>query len=46
LGDVVDDHDRALGYATASAFIALFRRVFGEPPAAYRAKLVDRTGLP
>jgi AraC-like DNA-binding protein len=30
-----------LGYATASAFIALFRRVFGTTPAAYRANLSD-----
>lgn len=29
-----------LGYATASTFIALFRRVFGESPASYRAKLI------
>jgi AraC-like DNA-binding protein len=28
-----------LGYATASAFIGLFRRVFGETPAAYRQRL-------
>jgi AraC-like DNA-binding protein len=28
-----------LGYATASAFIALFRRTFGETPAAYRQRL-------
>jgi AraC-like DNA-binding protein len=33
-----------LGYATASAFIALFRRVFGEPPASYRTKLIDIDG--
>ncbi|WCM29061.1 helix-turn-helix transcriptional regulator [Sphingomonas sp. QA11] len=30
-----------LGYATASGFIALFRRTFGEPPAAYRAEVID-----
>lgn len=29
-----------LGYATASAFIALFRRVLGETPASYRARLM------
>jgi len=29
-----------LGYATARAFIALFRRTFGEPPAAYRAGMI------
>ena len=29
-----------LGYATASAFIGLFRRVFGETPAVYRDRLV------
>lgn len=28
-----------LGYATASAFIAQFRRTFGQTPAAYRARL-------
>ncbi|MBJ2143602.1 helix-turn-helix transcriptional regulator [Delftia acidovorans] len=28
-----------LGYATASAFIGLFRRTFGETPAAYRGRL-------
>jgi AraC-like DNA-binding protein len=28
-----------LGYATASAFIGLFRRSFGQTPAAYRARL-------
>jgi len=28
-----------LGYATASAFIGLFRRTFGETPAAYRRRL-------
>jgi len=28
-----------LGYATASAFIGLFRRTFGETPAVYRARL-------
>jgi AraC-like DNA-binding protein len=28
-----------LGYATASAFIGLFRRVFNETPAAYRQRL-------
>lgn len=28
-----------LGYATASAFIALFRRTFGETPASYRQRL-------
>ncbi len=28
-----------LGYSTASAFIGLFRRSFGETPAAYRARL-------
>lgn len=28
-----------LGYSTASAFIGLFRRTFGETPAAYRARL-------
>ncbi|MBZ8141622.1 AraC family transcriptional regulator [Rubrivivax gelatinosus] len=28
-----------LGYATASAFIGLFRRSFGETPAAYRTRL-------
>ncbi len=28
-----------LGYSTASAFIALFRRSFGETPAAYRQRL-------
>lgn len=28
-----------LGYSTASAFIALFRRTFGETPAAYRLRL-------
>lgn len=28
-----------LGYATASAFIALFRRVFGETPMTYKARL-------
>lgn len=28
-----------LGYATASAFITLFRRTFGQTPAAYRARL-------
>lgn len=28
-----------LGYATASAFIALFRRVFNETPTSYKAKL-------
>lgn len=28
-----------LGYATASAFIATFRRVFGETPASYRRRL-------
>lgn len=28
-----------LGYATASAFISLFRRVFHETPAAYRQRL-------
>lgn len=28
-----------LGYATASAFIGLFRRTFGDSPAAYRARL-------
>lgn len=28
-----------LGYSTASAFIALFRRTFGETPTAYRARL-------
>jgi AraC-like DNA-binding protein len=28
-----------LGYATASAFISLFRRVFNETPAAYRQRL-------
>ncbi len=28
-----------LGYATASAFIALFRRTFGETPASYRERL-------
>jgi len=30
-----------LGYSTASAFIALFHRVFGETPALYRAKLFE-----
>ncbi|MCV7228083.1 AraC family transcriptional regulator [Mycolicibacterium komossense] len=35
-----------LGYATASAFIALFRRTFGESPASYRAKLIDPTPSP
>jgi AraC-like DNA-binding protein len=30
-----------LGYSTASAFIAVFRRAFGETPASYRAKLFD-----
>ncbi|MGS0896365.1 AraC family transcriptional regulator [Burkholderia stagnalis] len=30
-----------LGYATASAFIALFQRVFGESPASYRTKLTN-----
>lgn len=29
-----------LGYSTASAFIALFKRVFGETPASYRSKLI------
>jgi len=28
-----------LGYSTASAFIGLFKRTFGETPAAYRARL-------
>ena len=28
-----------LGYATASAFISLFRRVFNETPAMYRQRL-------
>jgi AraC-like DNA-binding protein len=28
-----------LGYSTASAFIGLFRRTFGETPAAYRMRL-------
>ena len=28
-----------LGYATASAFIGVFRRTFGETPAVYRARL-------
>ena len=28
-----------LGYASASAYISLFRRVFGETPAAYRSRL-------
>jgi len=28
-----------LGYSTASAFIATFRRTFGETPAAYRQRL-------
>lgn len=28
-----------LGYSTASAFIGLFRRTFGETPASYRARL-------
>lgn len=28
-----------LGYATASAFITLFKRHFGETPAAYRQRL-------
>lgn len=32
-----------LGYSTPSAFIALFRRTFGETPAAYRAR-DDRLG--
>jgi AraC-like DNA-binding protein len=33
-----------LGYATASAFIALFRRAFGEPPASYRTRLIGADG--
>ena len=28
-----------LGYATASAFITLFKRTFGQTPAAYRQRL-------
>ncbi|WP_229258038.1 helix-turn-helix domain-containing protein [Duganella margarita] len=28
-----------LGYSTASAFINLFKRAFGEPPSAYRRYL-------
>ncbi len=28
-----------LGYSTASAFIGLFRRTFGQTPAAYRERL-------
>jgi len=28
-----------LGYATASAYIGLFKRTFGETPAAYRSRL-------
>ncbi|QNK66639.1 AraC family transcriptional regulator [Variovorax sp. PAMC26660] len=32
-----------LGYSTASAFIGLFRRMFGETPAAYRSHLVPPT---
>jgi AraC-like DNA-binding protein len=27
-----------LGYSTASAFISLFRRTFGETPATYRQR--------
>ncbi len=30
-----------LGYSTTSAFIALFRRNFGEPPASYRLRQMD-----
>lgn len=34
----VADVAEALGYATSSNFIAMFRRAFGEPPARYFAK--------
>lgn len=33
-----------LGYSTASAFIAVFRRTFGQTPASYRSRPVDALG--
>lgn len=38
--DAVADVAEALGYATPSNFIAMFRRAFGEPPARYFSKQV------
>jgi len=38
-GQAVNTIALDLGYATASAFIGLFRRVFNETPAAYRQRL-------
>lgn len=40
-GDTVGNVADALGYATASNFIAMFRRAFGETPARYFAKRRD-----
>ena len=40
-GDAVTTIALDLGYATASGFIALFRRTFGDPPALYRARLIN-----
>ncbi|WP_234794800.1 AraC family transcriptional regulator [Xaviernesmea oryzae] len=37
-GDTVGDVADSLGYATASNFIAMFRRAFGETPARYFAR--------
>lgn len=43
-GTPVAEVAEALGYATPSNFIAMFRRVFGEPPARYFARQRRKSG--
>ena len=39
-GEAVSAVADALGYASVSAFVAMFRRSFGQPPARYFASQV------